>query len=98
MIRAWSVRACSFRIKGPDRCLHRATFQLARRRRPWLGPLIGALVWVFLDAFVSGFSVHWPLIIGLLVFLIVFFMPGGLMGLVSSYTSVPGSMAEEEKR
>jgi branched-chain amino acid transport system permease protein len=63
-----------------------------------LGPLIGAMVWVFLDAFVSGFSVHWPLIIGLLVFLIVFFMPGGLMGLVSSYTSAPGSMAEEEKR
>lgn len=49
------------------------------------GPLVGALVWVFLDAFVSGFTVHWPLIIGILVFVIVFFMPGGLMGLVASF-------------
>lgn len=49
-----------------------------------LGPLVGALVWVFLDAFVSGFTVHWPLIIGVLVFLVVFFMPGGLMGLIAS--------------
>jgi branched-chain amino acid transport system permease protein len=62
------------------------------------GPLIGALVWVFLDAFVSGFTVHWPLIIGLLVFLIVFFMPGGLMGLVGSSIGAPGPVAEEEKR
>ncbi|MBI5251471.1 MAG: branched-chain amino acid ABC transporter permease [Desulfomonile tiedjei] len=50
-----------------------------------LGPLVGAAAWVFLDAFVSGFTVHWPLIIGILVFVIVFFMPGGLMGLVHSY-------------
>jgi branched-chain amino acid transport system permease protein len=50
-----------------------------------LGPLIGAAVWVFLDAFVSGFTVHWPLIIGIIVFMIVLFMPGGLMGLVHSY-------------
>ncbi len=45
------------------------------------GPIVGAAVWVFLDAFVSGFTVHWPLIVGILVFIIVFFMPGGLMGL-----------------
>jgi len=50
------------------------------------GPVLGAAVWVFLDAVVSGFSVHWPLIIGLLVFFIVFFMPGGVMGLVAAYT------------
>ncbi len=49
-----------------------------------IGPLVGASVWVFLDAFVSGFTVHWPLIIGLLVFLVVFFVPGGLTGLLAS--------------
>lgn len=57
------------------------------------GPVVGAAVWVFLDAFVSGFSVHWPLIIGLLVFFIVFFMPGGVMGLLALYT---GRRAEQE--
>lgn len=50
-----------------------------------LGPLIGAVVWVFLDAFVSGFTVHWPLIIGIILFTIVFFVPGGLMGLIVPY-------------
>lgn len=49
-----------------------------------LGPVVGAMVWVFLDAFVSGYTVHWPLIIGLLVFSIVFFMPGGLTSVISS--------------
>lgn len=50
-----------------------------------LGPSVGAGVWVFLDAFVSGYTVYWPLIIGMIVFFIVLFMPGGLTGLVSTY-------------
>jgi len=50
-----------------------------------LGPLVGAVVWVFLNAFVSGFTVYWPLIIGIIIFNIIFFMPGGLMGLFISY-------------
>jgi len=59
-----------------------------------LGPLVGASVWVFLDAFVSGFTVHWPLIIGLLIFLIVFFVPGGLTGLIASYAGNPDAHDE----
>jgi branched-chain amino acid transport system permease protein len=50
-----------------------------------LGPMVGAVVWVFLDAFVAGFTEHWPLIIGLIIFTIVLFMPGGLVGLATSY-------------
>lgn len=48
------------------------------------GPLAGALIWVFLDAFVSGFTEHWPLIIGCIVFFIVLFMPGGIAGIITS--------------
>ena len=48
------------------------------------GPLMGAIVWVFLDAFVTGFTEHWPLIIGSIIFMTVFFMPGGLSGLLSA--------------
>ena len=50
-----------------------------------LGPVVGAIVWVFLDAFVLGITVYWPLVIGIIVFFIIFFMPGGLMGTVNSY-------------
>jgi branched-chain amino acid transport system permease protein len=50
-----------------------------------LGPFLGSLLWVPLDAFVSGFTERWPLIIGLILFLITYFAPGGLMGIVSLY-------------
>ncbi|MFH1116947.1 MAG: branched-chain amino acid ABC transporter permease [Pseudomonadota bacterium] len=59
-----------------------------------IGPFVGASVWVFLDAFVTGFTVHWPLIIGLLVFLVVFFVPGGLTGLLASLSSRRGAHGE----
>jgi branched-chain amino acid transport system permease protein len=50
-----------------------------------LGPFLGALIWVLLDAFVSGYTERWPLVIGLILFAITFFAPGGLMGMISSY-------------
>jgi branched-chain amino acid transport system permease protein len=59
-----------------------------------LGPLVGAVVWVFLDAFVSGFTEYWPLIIGLIIFLIVFFMPGGLMGLLTALSGPKGEQGD----
>lgn len=58
-----------------------------------LGPLVGAVVWIFLDAFVSGFTEHWPLIIGGIVFTIVLLMPGGLMGILTTYLR-PGRARE----
>jgi branched-chain amino acid transport system permease protein len=61
-----------------------------------LGPLVGAVVWVFLDAFVTGFTVHWPLILGIITFTVVFFMPGGLMGLISSFSSRIRGLKESE--
>jgi branched-chain amino acid transport system permease protein len=49
------------------------------------GPVLGAIAWVCLDAFVTGFTEHWPLIIGVILFVIIFFMPGGLTGLIGAW-------------
>jgi branched-chain amino acid transport system permease protein len=60
------------------------------------GPLMGAIVWVFLDAFVTGFTEHWSLIIGSIIFVTVFFMPGGLSGLLTA--SIIGVARKEKHR
>jgi branched-chain amino acid transport system permease protein len=48
----------------------------------FLGPLVGSVVYTFLSAFVTGFTEYWPLIIGIIIILIVLFMPGGIIGMV----------------
>lgn len=50
-----------------------------------LGPFLGALIWVLLDAFISGYTERWPLVIGFILFSITFFAPGGLMGIIKYY-------------
>lgn len=44
------------------------------------GPLVGAVVWTFLDVFISGLTVYWPLAIGSVILFIVLFMRGGILG------------------
>ena len=46
------------------------------------GPILGAVVWTFLDAFVTGFTEYWPIIIGLILLLVILYMPGGILGLL----------------
>jgi branched-chain amino acid transport system permease protein len=46
------------------------------------GPMLGAIVWTFLDAFVTGFTEYWPMIIGFTLLLTILYMPGGIFGLL----------------
>jgi branched-chain amino acid transport system permease protein len=48
----------------------------------YLGPMIGSVIYTFLMAFVTGFTEYWPLIIGMVIMFVVFFVPGGVLGLV----------------
>jgi branched-chain amino acid transport system permease protein len=49
-------------------------------RNNFFGPLLGALVYTFLSAFVIGFTEYWPIIIGTIIVLIIIFRPGGILG------------------
>ncbi|MEW5912255.1 MAG: branched-chain amino acid ABC transporter permease [Thermodesulfobacteriota bacterium] len=51
----------------------------------FLGPLIGSVIYTFLMAFVTGFTEYWPLTIGIVITLVVLFLPGGVWGLVERY-------------
>ena len=50
----------------------------------FLGPLIGSIIYIFLFAFVTGFTEYWPLTIGLVIIMVVLFVPGGVLGLAQT--------------
>lgn len=50
----------------------------------FLGPMIGSLIYTFLNAFVTGFTEYWPLVSGIVIILVVLVMPGGLFGVLKA--------------
>ena len=48
----------------------------------FVGPLLGSLIYTFLQAVVTMFTSYWPLTIGTIILLIVLFVPGGVLGLI----------------
>jgi branched-chain amino acid transport system permease protein len=47
-----------------------------------LGPLVGSGVYTFLNAYVTQVTVYWPLTIGVIILLLVLYLPGGLLSLI----------------
>jgi branched-chain amino acid transport system permease protein len=50
----------------------------------FLGLMIGSVVYLFLFAFVTGFTEYWPLTIGLVIIGVVLYLPGGALGLAGT--------------
>jgi len=48
----------------------------------FLGPMLGAAIIVCLRTFVSGFTDYWTLIMGILLMLVILFLPEGVLGYV----------------
>jgi branched-chain amino acid transport system permease protein len=46
------------------------------------GPIIGSVTYVFLNSYVTRYTIYWPLTIGLIILAVVLFMPGGLLSLI----------------
>lgn len=46
----------------------------------FLGPVLGTFVMTFFHAWVLGFTVYWPVVMGALILFIIFFLPGGILG------------------
>ena len=57
----------------------------------FLGPMIGSVIYTFLFAFVTGFTEYWPLTIGLIIIVVVLYMPGGILGLVRTKLKIIGT-------
>jgi len=48
----------------------------------FLGPMLGAAVIVALRTFISTYTVYWALFLGILMMLVIFFLPNGILGYV----------------
>ncbi|HOW55504.1 MAG TPA: branched-chain amino acid ABC transporter permease [Syntrophorhabdaceae bacterium] len=48
----------------------------------YLGPMMGAAVIVLLRTYVSGITVYWALVLGVIMMLVIFFLPNGVLGYV----------------
>ena len=59
------------------------------------GPMVGSIVYTFIQAWVTGFTVYWPLTIGLIILTIVLFAPGGLLGALDNFVRTRRSRAHK---
>jgi len=48
----------------------------------FLGPMLGAAVIIALRTFVSTYTVYWALVLGIIMMLVIFFLPNGILGYV----------------
>jgi branched-chain amino acid transport system permease protein len=44
------------------------------------GPLLGAAIVITLRTYISGFTDYWTLPLGILMILVIFFLPNGVLG------------------
>ena len=46
----------------------------------YMGPMVGAAAIVLLRTYVSGITVYWALVLGVIMMLVIFFLPNGFLG------------------
>jgi branched-chain amino acid transport system permease protein len=66
----------------------------------WLtfaGPIIGAAVTVLLRTFVGIYTEYWTLILGVILILLIFFLPEGVMGYLLEKFKVQEKVVPLEK-
>jgi branched-chain amino acid transport system permease protein len=50
----------------------------------FIGPILGAGVYTYLQDFLSDITDRWPIVMGLIFILMVLFVPGGISGIIAS--------------
>lgn len=51
----------------------------------FFGPIAGAVIFVFIKEWITGFTEYWMFWYGLLLMLLIMYLPGGIMGFVSEH-------------
>jgi branched-chain amino acid transport system permease protein len=58
----------------------------------FLGPIVGSIVLILLETFVTSLTLYWPVILGVIICAVVLLMPQGIMGL---FRGIAGKASEE---
>jgi branched-chain amino acid transport system permease protein len=53
--------------------------------RFFIGPLVGSAIYTALNAYLTRFTVYWPLTIGSIILIFVLFLPGGILSAVQGW-------------
>ncbi|HRS54822.1 MAG: branched-chain amino acid ABC transporter permease [Desulfomonilia bacterium] len=48
----------------------------------FLGPIVGSVVLIMLETMITSVTLYWPMVLGIIICAVVFFMPEGIMGFV----------------
>jgi branched-chain amino acid transport system permease protein len=48
----------------------------------FFGPVLGTFLLTFIHAYLLGFTHFWPIIMGVLILLVIFLLPGGILGFI----------------
>ena len=46
------------------------------------GPMVGSVIYTALNAYVTRFTIYWPLTIGIIILVLVLFVPGGVLSVL----------------
>ena len=49
----------------------------------FFGPLVGSVVYLFLDKVITGYTQYWPLVLGLIIIVLLLFLRGGIAGFIA---------------
>jgi branched-chain amino acid transport system permease protein len=61
----------------------------------FLGPMLGAAIIVGLRSFVGIYTEYWTLVLGIVLMLLIFFLPEGVLGLLAGGTGGDRPAGEE---
>jgi len=61
------------------------------------GPMLGAAIMVGLRTFVGIYTEYWTLVLGVILILLIFFLPEGVMGYFSEKFGAQASKAEDKE-
>jgi branched-chain amino acid transport system permease protein len=60
----------------------------------FFGPLVGSIVYLFLDKVITAHTQYWPLVLGLIIIILLLFLRGGIAGFIGERLSSRQSRTE----
>jgi branched-chain amino acid transport system permease protein len=54
----------------------------------FFGPVVGSVIYLFLDKVITSYTQYWPLVLGIIIIVLLLFLRGGIAGFISDKTAL----------